>query len=138
MAMRALYIVWNEEQNLGVPILDEQHRGIVATINSFHYFLVEGHGDKALDPTLRMLEQYTRLHFQTEENLMREAKYPGLAAHMAQHQALIRRMAAVAANKAKAPQEVLEFLKDWWIGHIAREDRKYDGHLGRFLKGLSG
>ena len=61
-----LYIVWNDINKLGIPIIDEQHRGIVATINSFHYFIQEGHGLEALKPTLNILEQYTCIHFKTE------------------------------------------------------------------------
>jgi hemerythrin len=62
-----LYIVWNEYNNLGIAVIDEQHRGIVAIINSLHYFIQEGQGEDVLVPTLGMLEHYTRIHFLTEE-----------------------------------------------------------------------
>jgi len=29
-----LYIVWNQNNNVGIKIIDEQHRGTISTINS--------------------------------------------------------------------------------------------------------
>ena len=65
-----LYIVWNDDSNLGISIIDEQHRAIVSTINSLHYFIQIGHGNEIIKPTMIMLEQYINIHFQTEEALM--------------------------------------------------------------------
>ena len=42
-----LYIVWNEKNNIGVPIIDEQHRGIVIAINSLYYFINERRANEA-------------------------------------------------------------------------------------------
>ncbi len=131
-----LYIVWNEENELGLPIIDEQHRGIVATINSFHYFIQQGRGLDALRPTLSILEQYTRIHFKTEEALMEQAGFPGFADHVAQHEALMRRTVAIAreATSNQEPEIALAFLKDWWLGHINKEDRQYVPHVRKSLK----
>ncbi len=32
-----VFIVWEDKYNVGIPIIDEQHRGIVTTINSLHF-----------------------------------------------------------------------------------------------------
>ncbi len=68
-----LYIVWTDRNKVDIPILDEQHRGIVSTINSLHYFIRQGRRLDALDSTLVVLRQYTAIHFRTEEALMRES-----------------------------------------------------------------
>ncbi len=34
-----LYIIWHPDNDLGIPIIDEQHRGLVSAINSLHYFI---------------------------------------------------------------------------------------------------
>lgn len=73
-----LYIVWTEKNILAIPIIDEQHRAIVSIINSLHYYIREGHGDNAMKHTLAILEQYTKLHFNTEEALTEEAGYLSL------------------------------------------------------------
>lgn len=126
-----LYIVWTGKNELGIPIIDEQHRGIVTTINSFHYFINEGHGIEALKPTLHMLLQYTNIHFQTEEKIMVKAGYPDLAAHLSLHTELLRKTKIIAqeAASAKDPKIALTFLKEWWLDHINDEDRKYASYL---------
>ena len=122
-----LYIVWNEYNNLGIPIIDEQHRGIVSTINSFHYFIQEGLGGDALKPTLNILEQYTKIHFRTEEALIREAGYPGLEEHLLLHGELMKRTIKITreSNSCQEPEVALTFLKEWWLGHINKEDKEY-------------
>jgi hemerythrin len=57
--MYSLYISWNRDYDLGIPIIDEQHRAIVATINTYHYFISSGEARLAFIPSLITLEQYT-------------------------------------------------------------------------------
>lgn len=33
----ALCIVWSDTNNLGIPIIDEQHRGIISASNSLYF-----------------------------------------------------------------------------------------------------
>ena len=122
-----LYIVWNDQNSLGIPIIDEQHRGIVSTINSLHYFVKQGQGDEALTPTLSILEQYTKIHFRIEESLMINANYPGFDEHVLLHKDLWKKTIAIAQESklSKDADAVLNFLKTWWLGHINGEDRKY-------------
>lgn len=37
MRFQKISIAWNGADNLGIRMLDEQHRGIVSTINSLYY-----------------------------------------------------------------------------------------------------
>lgn len=122
-----LYIIWQESANLGIPIIDEQHRAIVTTINSLYYFIQEGRGLEALRPTFGVLDQYTRIHFITEEELMRRAGFDGLEEHIALHEELSEKMKTIARESisSKEPELALEFLKKWWLDHINGEDRLY-------------
>ena len=125
--MDTLYIVWNDRYNIGIPIIDEQHRGIVTAINTLFEFIRQGEGQEALKPTFLILEQYTQLHFKTEQRLLQEIKYPDLEAHIGLHKKLIDntdhiKRASLANND---PDMVMGFLKGWWLGHINNEDRKY-------------
>ncbi len=130
-----LYIVWNERNELGIPIIDEQHRGIVSTINSFHYFIQEKQGIDALKPTMNILEQYTRIHFKTEEAFLKEAGYTGIEVHISLHEGLMKRTREIAreATLYREPEIALKFLKEWWLGHINKEDKQYAPHVKRIL-----
>jgi hemerythrin len=127
----ALYIVWNENNHLGIPIIDEQHRGIVSTINSLHYFIQEGKGLEALKSTLTILKEYTNIHFKTEEALMKNSAYPGFKSHVMLHKGLME--ITQEAISYKEPELALKFLKEWWIGHINKEDKKYAPYVKKEL-----
>ena len=126
-----LYIVWKDSNNAGIPIIDEQHRGIVTTINSLHYFIQNGHGDEIITPTLNILLEYTKIHFNTEEKLIIEAGYPALEEHKELHRILVEKTKRISleADIKNDPAMVLDFLKDWWLNHINVEDRKYMPYL---------
>ncbi len=130
-----LYIVWSDENMVGIPIIDEQHRGIISTINSLYYFIQTGHGSEIIKPTLIMLEQYVAVHFKTEEALMAEAEYPALDEHIGLHEDLVEKTRRIAAdvNRSKDTDMVLKFLKEWWLGHINREDKKYAPSLKKLI-----
>jgi hemerythrin-like metal-binding protein len=122
-----LYIVWSENSNLGIRIIDEQHRGIISTINSLYYFVLIGYGNEMVPSILAMIEQYIHIHFKTEEGLLKEAGYPAIGDHIALHKELTEKtkFLTIEARRTKDPDVVLKFLKDWWLNHINTEDRKY-------------
>jgi hemerythrin len=130
-----LYIVWSDNNNVGIPIIDEQHRGIVSTINSLHYFMQTGHGNEIIKPTMIMLEQYVDIHFKTEEALMAEASYPDIEEHIVLHKELVgkTKKLSIDANRNKDSDMVLKFLKEWWLGHINKEDRRYTPFLRKLI-----
>ena len=125
--LASLYIQWTPSSDLGIPILDEQHRGIVSTINTLHYFSSQGKGLEALLPTFKIMEQYSILHFELEETLMRNANFPDYEKHCLAHRELIEKTIKVRNQSTlyKDTRVALAFLKEWWIDHIKGEDREY-------------
>ena len=120
-----LYIVWNEDYELGVNILDEQHRALVSTINSLYYFITRGSGVQAIKPTLRVLEEYTNLHFATEEAFMKSFDFHDFKEHRQFHQHLMAKTLTL-SNHVYSEEDALktlDFLKNWWLNHINGEDR---------------
>ncbi len=136
---KPLYIIWKDSANLGIPIIDEQHRGIVSTINTLYHFVTQGHGYDALLPTLRIMEQYTVLHFETEEQIMANSKYPGLERHQRIHHELSEKTRSTLGSAAlhKEPEKALHFLKEWWTTHINVDDRQYADWLAKPSSTLS-
>jgi hemerythrin-like metal-binding protein len=123
-----LYINWTDNNMLNIPIIDEQHRVIVATINSLYYFNQKGRGDEIFTSTLKILEEYTRLHFKTEEDLLLETGYPDFDRHIELHRNLAGRTHTYKADNIDIIG-TLSFLKIWWLNHINVEDRKYAEHV---------
>lgn len=137
---RDLYIIWSDRNNIGIPILDEQHRSIVATINSLYYFVGMKRDIEVLAPTIEIITQYTRIHFRTEEAILADCAYPDLDEHMQLHQQLVAKMKQIAAesNESGDTGVLLKFLKDWWLDHINVEDIKYAPFVLSKIKGATG
>jgi len=77
------------------------------------------------------LAEYAVSHFNQEEAYMREVGYPGLAGHHAIHEDLKKKVgeAIEAFEKGEiVPAAIMQFLSDWLINHIMKEDRKYGEH----------
>ncbi len=84
---------------------------------------------------MTMLEQYTDVHFKTEEALLAEANYPALEEHIVLHKELAKKTKklSIDANRRKDSDMVLKFLKEWWLGHINKKDRQYTSFLRKLM-----
>ena len=131
-----VFIVWKSAYKLGIPIIDEQHRGIVTAINSLYFGMQNKHGDDMLKPVIGMIRDYTHVHFQVEEDFLKRYKYPNLKQHIKLHKELIRELSRVGKKSVwdHDPLEFLEFLKKWWIDHINKEDQEYLDYLMAALR----
>jgi len=126
-----LFIVWKPEYDLGIPIIDEQHRGIVTTINSLFHAMQNKHGEKVLKSVVNMVTEYTHIHFDVEEDFLRKFGFTDFEKHHEWHNELRSTLSSV-ENKSlweHNPQKFLEFLKDWWIDHICKKDRIFRDFL---------
>ncbi|MDR2881661.1 MAG: bacteriohemerythrin [Azoarcus sp.] len=133
----ALFIKWQECNETGIPIIDEQHRCIVSIINSFHYLAERGAGDSSLYLLIGdALKTYIRIHFITEERILEAAKYPDLEKHRELHKKLTQDTGRIeySAVQENDSRELFSFLKKWWLGHINQEDMQYMPHLNEYAK----
>jgi len=126
-----ILIVWEPTYDLGIHIVDEQHRGIVSTINSLCFAIQNNHGIEMLRPIIGMVNDYTRIHFEIEEDFLKKCGYPDLERHRTLHKELTQALSHTSQDSMwnKDPQEFLEFLKNWWINHICKEDRVFTQYL---------
>jgi hemerythrin-like metal-binding protein len=125
--MTPLYIKWTEKFNVGVTIIDEQHRGLVSIINSFYFHKSDAVVERVLAPTADTLMAFCRIHFMTEESMMTEAKYPDLEDHRKNHHDTFMMLEKLRyeCSQAKDPDRFMQFLKDYWNDHVNGYDRRY-------------
>ena len=126
-----VFIIWKPEYNLGIPIIDEQHRGIVTIINSLHFGMENNYVKGILTPTIEMMNSYVRVHFQVEENYIEQIDFPNAKKHRELHDELSSKLANTgrASLLDKNPYQFMDFLKKWWIDHICIEDLKFRDYL---------
>lgn len=119
-SMKPLYIVWSDSFTQNVPIIDEQHRGVLATLNSLHYFLQNGLPFEALRPTVDMLAKYVMFHLKTEEQILREQDYFGIDAYTQGAKVFGESLEQVyeEARANNEPELFLFFIKKWWQSHL--------------------
>jgi hemerythrin len=69
------------------------------------------------------------MHFEAGEELMRLAHYPGLDEHQQAHRRYVRTLVRLAnedaLNPSALPEDLLHFLKEWWLNHILILDMDY-------------
>ena len=75
------------------------------------------------------LENYTKDHFNAEEELFRKHDYPQLEQHCKQHDNLLQNLQnlknGIEARQYAQITDLDSFLLDWLIGHINRDDLQY-------------
>jgi hemerythrin len=128
-----LFIVWQDVYNIDSPIINEQHRGIISTINSLHYFIQQGHELSFLKPTVDLAKMFMGFHFVTEKEILAKVHYPWLDDDAALQKQLFAQFKFICNDAClhRDPELLLNFLKHWWINHITEEHRKYSHHLSK-------
>ncbi len=125
---------WTDKLSVGVAVIDEDHKKLVAMVNALYEAMQGGHGKDSLGGILDGLVQYTRFHFAREEKFFAQTGYPAAIPHKQEHDALTRQVLDVqqkyaAGASATLSLDVLQFLKNWLINHIQGSDQKYQAHL---------
>ncbi len=133
------FFEWREDYKVGVKLVDQQHRRLVGLVEELYEAMKAGKGSEGARRVLKGLVDYTRTHFRTEEEFMKNHSYPGLLAHKREHDDLARQaeelLSQVERGKLTVPLETGKFLKEWLATHIMETDKK----LGKYLnaKGLA-
>lgn len=119
---------WQDEFSVGIDGVDAQHRLLLDLINRLWDATVCGAPAVDLLRLIDDLERYTGYHFADEEDAMHAAGYPGLAAHCRAHQSFVRRVAGERQRVCRdgyVTLDLVRFLQDWLIQHIAVQDKHY-------------
>ncbi|GAB6113286.1 bacteriohemerythrin [Desulfomicrobium salsuginis] len=125
-------ITWDSSFETGISAVDAQHLRLVEIINS----LVDaiGHADKnTLKGIVEQLKEYAQYHFRTEEKIMAESNYAGLAEHRDEHamfvdQILLFDLDVILASEGLA-WDMLHFLRGWLTNHILVVDKRFSTQL---------
>jgi len=127
---RPMYVVWNSNHLIQVPIIDEQHHGVATAINSLYFFINQDWGLNSLLPTLKIVKAIVAFHMKTEEELLAKlgASYDVISLHRALHQQFIKESteAYQAARFEKEPMLLLQYLRAWLINHADVEHEAYE------------
>ena len=131
---------WNSSLETGYQKIDNQHRQLIAALNSIIDASREGKGSAEIFKTLDFLTGYTIMHFADEEKLMVQYDYPDYLVHKRYHDDF-----KVTVNDlterliSEGPTEeivgiVTKAIGEWLLNHIKGDDFR----MAAFVKTRSG
>ena len=132
----ASLLSWNQTYEIGYATLDAEHRSLLMIMNQLFVAITQTKETAAVGHAFDAMVDYTKTHLSHEEQMMQDADYPDYPRHLQQHHHLIHRLqdifAKYQAGEALAGKELLNFLANWWNGHITTFDMKFS----RFLQAV--
>ena len=128
-------MVWQDDLNTGIKVIDNQHRRIVDMINHLHDAVERG-DRRELNDILDELVDYTLSHFTFEESLMEDAGYEFSRAHKRVHEVFVKRVSEYQLRfraSEDIAQELLHTLSHWLFNHIRNDDKAIVDAVRRHL-----
>ena len=123
-------VEWTPDLNTGIPDIDEQHQQMLHHINDF-YEAANAKDKNCMSIVLFDLINSTLAHFQYEEALMEQAKYPLLEPHRRVHKNFIDKLMAL-HEKLQTMETtddiavlLIDSLDGWLFRHIRINDKGY-------------
>jgi hemerythrin len=128
-------VSWNNSYSVGVPLIDEQHKGLIEATNELFVNCLRG-GEAAemyFMKTIQGAVKYVKTHFTTEEVIMERLKYPEFAVHKKEHEdfvaEVLKQVNAFVEAKTFTPLDFAQYLRTWVLTHIAKSDKRYAAYF---------
>eukprot|EP00727_Mastigamoeba_balamuthi_P000871 m51a1_g10781 putative hemerythrin-like metal-binding protein (219) ;mRNA; f:52633-53408 len=125
--VRAIPQSWLDKYSIGIFEIDAQHKKLFDIIEQLQN--LKARNFEGAGPVILGCVDYTRYHFDTEEAIMKLAKYPGLKDQQAQHKIFVDRCRNTSKSYEIGELTELtsfgEFLLSWLIGHIQSRDADF-------------
>lgn len=124
--------LWQPTYSVGVRDFDQAHREMVDLAESLIGTMRRGKAQVRQRDLMDDLVECAVAHFEEEERTLHELDWPGLAAHVREHNLLLRTLLKFKADlryHRLEPEEAAEFISGWVLTHIREEDSKYRDYL---------
>ena len=124
-------IRWDGRLKTGLAVMDADHQNLVHLFNQVVRAANHHAGKIVCNDVLDKLIRHTQAHFEWEERLMTEYRYPGKAKHVAEHAALIRQARNYRFDPGSPESRIplIELRKDWLTFHMRTSDKELTGFL---------
>jgi hemerythrin len=119
---------WDSSLETGYEKIDNQHKQLVAAVNNLMEASAGGKGDAAVMETLEFLTGYAIKHFQDEEQLQIDYKYPDYLNHKRTHDEfkVVVGELTERVSKEGPTKELIDIVSSavgsWLLTHIKGDD----------------
>jgi len=124
-------ITWSNTFACGVRVIDDQHKELVKLVNDL-FNHVTGDEKQELEYFNKVINQaveYVKVHFATEEKIMRATNFSGYSEHKKAHEGFIYNIVCNVRDYQETKRISLysftKFLKEWVLSHVALMDKQY-------------
>ena len=127
-------IEWKTEFSVNNDEIDEQHKVLIGMLGDMERIIQsEDFNYINLVNTVEGLENYVRVHFDYEEELMVRHSYPRIMEHTREHNVFRDKLQNTYVLDIKQPREfyceMFDYLLNWLSGHILKVDMELGGFL---------
>jgi hemerythrin len=119
---------WDSTLETGHEKIDNQHKQLIAALNSIVKASAEGKGEEEIFKTVEFLTGYTVMHFSTEEKLQIQYDYPDYLVHKRYHDEFKVTVGELTKRLTReGPTEemigiVTNTIGEWLLNHIKGDD----------------
>lgn len=120
---------WLQQLTTQSAELNAEHEAVLHKLNDLLRALKSGDATR-ITMACSVMSAEARAHFTKEEELMLAADYPDRAAHIEQHDELMRRLARIryvltSGTGFWSPASELSMLEHWFVPHLSHADRRF-------------
>lgn len=119
---------WSESLETGMEEIDNQHRGIIASLGKLEESIRLGKSNAMIGQILSELKKYAFEHFSSEEIIFDKYNFPDAAAHKELHRQFFDEVSKFEASFENDKLDALAvsgYLRLWISNHVMRKDMEY-------------
>ena len=133
-------VTWSSTYSVGIKVIDDQHKELLNLVNDMYNHV--NNDDEEAERTyflsvIRHIVDYIKIHFATEEKIMKGTKFQGYAGHKRVHDTFILNVVDIIKKYDEGKRVSLiyftNFIKDWILTHMAIMDKQYFEYLKRIV-----
>jgi len=122
-------LTWNQSCTTDAQPTDDRHVILLDALNDLRVALVRGAENRTVRSMLARVSESMKSHVESEERLLAQHNFPGLAAHKAEHQRLLGRLALFETRfeqrQSASVYELVEYLRKWFTTNTGVAGQKY-------------
>jgi len=126
-------IPWNDTLKTGHARMDDDHRELADLFNQLRDAVESGAGKPACARIFDKVIAHSKAHFELEQRLMAQHRYPKAEQHAAEHAMLMRQARDYRErfdlDSAASRLDLMLFAEVWLAFHILFSDKELAAHL---------
>ena len=135
---------WHKKHELNIPVIDAQHKQIVACLNELELSIQKGVEAEDIAEILNRTQQYIVRHFGLEEKYMRDSHYPGLEKQLQAHKYFAGRVTRILREyqtggvTSELANSLKEELSEWIENHVIGLDVAFGAYYQNYRVEIAG